>query len=69
MGLGSVLPVVGPFVNDTLWIGDRLVTPVDVGSGHLTHGPQMTRSVNPMLLLGVAAAATGRMRPNTSTLR
>ncbi|MFG1676143.1 hypothetical protein [Micromonospora sp. NPDC049282] len=29
---------------DTLWIGDCLVTPVDVGSGYLARGPQMARS-------------------------
>jgi len=53
---------------DTLWIGDRLVTPVDLGSGYLGRGPQMTRSLDPMLLLTVAAAATSRVRLNTSTL-
>ncbi len=53
---------------DTLWIGDRLVTPVDVDSGYLGQGPQMTRSLDPVLLLTVAAAATSRMRLNTSTL-
>ncbi|MGD9990686.1 TIGR03619 family F420-dependent LLM class oxidoreductase [Pseudonocardia sp.] len=53
---------------DTLWIGDRLVTPVDLDSGYLDRGPQMTRSLDPMLLLTVAAAATSRVRLNTSTL-
>jgi probable F420-dependent oxidoreductase len=53
---------------DTLWIGDRLVTPVDVDSGYLGHGPQMTRSLDPVLLLSIAAAATSRIRLNTSTL-
>src|ERR1700761_2310402 len=53
---------------DTLWVGDRLVTPVDVGSGYLAHGPQMARSLDPVLLLTIAAAATSRMRLNASTL-
>ena len=53
---------------DALWVGDRLVTPVDVGSNYLARGPQMARSLDPMLLLTVAAAATSRVRLNTSTL-
>ena len=53
---------------DTLWVGDRLVTPVDVDSGYLAHGPQMARSLDPVLLLTIAAAATSRMRLNASTL-
>jgi probable F420-dependent oxidoreductase len=53
---------------DTLWVGDRLVTPVDVDSSYLAHGPQMTRSLDPVLLWTVAAAATSRMRLNASTL-
>jgi alkanesulfonate monooxygenase SsuD/methylene tetrahydromethanopterin reductase-like flavin-dependent oxidoreductase (luciferase family) len=35
---------------DTLWVGDRLITPVDVDSSYLAHGPQMTRSLDPVLL-------------------
>ena len=53
---------------DALWIGDRLVTPVDVDSSYLARGPQMTRSLDPVLLWTVAAAATSRMRLNASTL-
>lgn len=53
---------------DTLWVGDRLVTPIDVGDDYLALGPQMTRSLDPVLLLTVAAAATSRMRLNASTL-
>ncbi|MEU4363528.1 TIGR03619 family F420-dependent LLM class oxidoreductase [Promicromonospora sp. NPDC023987] len=53
---------------DALWVGDRLVTPVDVGSSYLALGPQMARSFDPALLLTVAAAATSRVRLNTSTL-
>ncbi|MFQ6398584.1 TIGR03619 family F420-dependent LLM class oxidoreductase [Nocardia sp. KC 131] len=53
---------------DTLWVGDRLVTPVDMDSTYLTHGPQMGRYLDPVLLLTVAATATSRMRLNSSTL-
>lgn len=53
---------------DTLWVGDRLITPVDVDSSYLVHGPQMTRSLDPVLLWTVAAAATSRIRLNASTL-
>jgi probable F420-dependent oxidoreductase len=53
---------------DTLWVGDRLVTPVDMDSTYLTHGPQMGRYLDPLLLLTVAATATSRMRLVTSTL-
>jgi probable F420-dependent oxidoreductase len=53
---------------DTLWVGDRLVTPVDMDSTYLARGPQMGRSLDPVLLLTVAATATSRMRLNSSTL-
>ena len=53
---------------DTLWVGDRLVTPVDVDSSYLARGPQMTRSLDPVLLWTVAATATSRVRLNASTL-
>ena len=53
---------------DTLWVGDRLITPLDVDGGYLAHGPQMTRSLDPVLLWTVAAAATSRVRLNASTL-
>jgi hypothetical protein len=53
---------------DTVWVGDRLVTPVDVDSSYLAKGPQMARSLDPVLLWTVAAAATSRMRLNASTL-
>jgi hypothetical protein len=39
---------------DTLWVGDRLVTPVDMHSTYpgkeQPHPPQMTRYLDPMLL-------------------
>ncbi|MDT7803072.1 MAG: hypothetical protein QOI78_6505 [Actinomycetota bacterium] len=53
---------------DTLWVGDRLVTPVDMDSTYLTHGPQMGRYLDPVLLSTVAATATSRVRLNFSTL-
>jgi alkanesulfonate monooxygenase SsuD/methylene tetrahydromethanopterin reductase-like flavin-dependent oxidoreductase (luciferase family) len=53
---------------DTLWVGDRLITPVDVDSSYLAQGPQMGRSLDPVLLWTVAATATSRVRLNASTL-
>jgi hypothetical protein len=53
---------------DTLWVGDRLLTPVDLDSSYLARGPQMTRSLDPVLLWTVTAATTRRMRLNASTL-
>ncbi|TQC46684.1 hypothetical protein EEB14_24555 [Rhodococcus sp. WS4] len=60
--LGFVIPLSGPPSSaprpelvlggledlgyDTLWVGNRLVTPVDVDSSHLARGPQMTSSSN-----------------------
>jgi probable F420-dependent oxidoreductase len=57
---------------DTLWAGDRLVTPVDMHSTYpgseQPYPPQMTRYLDPVLLMTVAAAATSRVRLNFSTL-
>ncbi|MDQ0779816.1 alkanesulfonate monooxygenase SsuD/methylene tetrahydromethanopterin reductase-like flavin-dependent oxidoreductase (luciferase family) [Streptomyces aurantiacus] len=53
---------------DTLWVGDRLITSVDVDSSYLAKGPQMGRSLDPVLLWTVAATATSRVRLNASTL-
>src|ERR1700738_5372829 len=53
---------------DTLWVGDRLITPVEVDSSYLAQGPQMGRSLDPVLLWTVAATATSRVRLNASTL-
>ena len=43
---------------DTLWVGDRLVTPVDMHSTYpgreQPYPPQMTRYLDPMLLWTVA---------------
>ena len=57
---------------DTLWVSDRLVTPVDMQS-HLSgkeqpSPPQMTRNLDPVLLWTIAATATSRVRLNSSTL-
>jgi probable F420-dependent oxidoreductase len=57
---------------DTLWVGDRLVTPVDMHSTYpgkeQPYPPQMTRYFDPVLLWTVAATATSRVRLNSSTL-
>ena len=57
---------------DTLWVGDRLVTPVDMHSTYpgkeQPYPPQMTRYLDPVLLWTVAATATNRVRLNASTL-
>src|ERR1700752_4371829 len=57
---------------DTLWVGDRLVTPVDMHSVYpgkeQPYPPQMTRYLDPVLLWTVAATATSRVRLNASTL-
>lgn len=57
---------------DTLWVGDRLVTPVEMHSVYpgkeQPYPPQMTRYLDPVLLWTVAATATRRVRLNASTL-
>ena len=57
---------------DTLWVSDRLVTPVDMQSTYpgkeQPYPPQMTRNLDPVLLWTVAATATSRVRLNASTL-
>jgi probable F420-dependent oxidoreductase len=57
---------------DTLWVGDRLVTPVDMQATYpgkeQPYPAQMTRYLDPVLLWTVAAAATSRVRLNASTL-
>ncbi|WP_139830794.1 TIGR03619 family F420-dependent LLM class oxidoreductase [Mycobacterium paraense] len=57
---------------DTLWVGDRLVTPVEMHSTYpgkeQPYPPQMTRYLDPVLLWTVAATATSRIRLNSSTL-
>lgn len=57
---------------DTLWVGDRLVTPVEMHSTYpgkeQPYPPQMTRYLDPVLMLTVAATATSRVRLNSSTL-
>ncbi|TQR87459.1 TIGR03619 family F420-dependent LLM class oxidoreductase [Mycobacterium hodleri] len=57
---------------ETLWVGDRLVTPVNMNSTYpgkeQPYPPQMTRYLDPVLLWTVAAAATSRVRLNASTL-
>ncbi|WP_068175832.1 TIGR03619 family F420-dependent LLM class oxidoreductase [Mycobacterium sp. UM_CSW] len=57
---------------DTLWVGDRFVTPVDMHSTYpgkeQPYPPQMSRYLDPVLLWTVAATATSRVRLNASTL-
>ncbi|MFG1643479.1 TIGR03619 family F420-dependent LLM class oxidoreductase [Amycolatopsis sp. NPDC049252] len=67
-GLGAFCRELEDLGYDTLWVGDRLVTPVDMDRTYLTHGPQMGRYLDPLLLLTAAATATGRIRLNFSTL-
>ncbi|WP_405945232.1 TIGR03619 family F420-dependent LLM class oxidoreductase [Streptomyces sp. NBC_01020] len=57
---------------DTLWVGDRLVQPVEMHSTYpgreQPYPPQMKRYLDPVLLWTVAATATSRVRLNASTL-
>jgi probable F420-dependent oxidoreductase len=57
---------------DSLWVADRLVTPVAPQTPYPgTEQPyprQMTRYLDPLLLWTVAATATSRVRLNASTL-
>ena len=57
---------------DSLWVADRLVTPVAPGTAYpgveQPYPPQMTRYLDPVLLWTVAATATSRVRLNASTL-
>jgi probable F420-dependent oxidoreductase len=57
---------------DSLWVADRLVTPVAPRTPYpgkdQPFPPQMTRYLDPVLLWTVAATATSRVRLNASTL-
>ncbi|MFC9396184.1 TIGR03619 family F420-dependent LLM class oxidoreductase [Streptomyces sp. NPDC057027] len=59
---------------DSLWVGDRALTPVDPGDlypGHTPENPyphQYKTFLDPLTVLTVAATATGRARLGTSTL-
>jgi probable F420-dependent oxidoreductase len=57
---------------DTLWVSDRLVTPVEMQATYpgkeQPYPPQMTRNLDPLLLWTIAATATSRVRLNSSTL-
>jgi len=57
---------------DSLWVADRLVTPVAPQTPYpgkqQPYPPQMTRNLDPLLLWTVAATATSRVRLNSSTL-
>lgn len=71
-GLGAFCRGLEDLGYDTLWVGDRLVTPVDMHSTYpgkeQPYPPQMTRYLDPVLLWTVAATATSRVRLNSSTL-
>jgi probable F420-dependent oxidoreductase len=57
---------------DSLWVADRLVTPVAPQTPYpgkqQPFPPQMTRNLDPLLVWTVAATATSRVRLNASTL-
>jgi probable F420-dependent oxidoreductase len=57
---------------DSLWVADRLVTPVAPQTPYpgrqQPYPPQMTRYLDPLLVWTVAATATSRVRLNSSTL-
>jgi probable F420-dependent oxidoreductase len=57
---------------DSLWVADRLVTPVAPRTPYpgreQPFPPQMTRNLDPLLLWTAAATATSRVRLNASTL-
>ncbi|MEV0503534.1 LLM class flavin-dependent oxidoreductase, partial [Streptomyces spectabilis] len=59
---------------DSLWVGDRSLTPVapsDLYPGHTPENPypaEYKTFMDPLTVLTVAAAATGRVRLGTSTL-
>jgi alkanesulfonate monooxygenase SsuD/methylene tetrahydromethanopterin reductase-like flavin-dependent oxidoreductase (luciferase family) len=71
-GLGAFCRELEDLGYDTLWVGDRLVTPVDMHSTYpgkeQPYPPQMTRYLDPVLLWTVAATSTSRVRLNASTL-
>jgi probable F420-dependent oxidoreductase len=67
-GLSSFCRELEDLGYDTLWVGDRLITPVAMDPGYLALGPQMGRHLDPVLLWTVAAAATSRIGLNASTL-
>ena len=71
-GLSAFCRALEDLGHDTLWVADRLVTPVDMQATYpgkeQPYPPQMTRNLDPVLLWTVAATATSRVRLNASTL-
>jgi len=71
-GLASFCRLIESFGYDSLWVADRLVTPVAPQTPYpgkqQPYPPQMTRNLDPVLLWTVAATATSRVRLNASTL-
>ncbi|MFC8824185.1 LLM class flavin-dependent oxidoreductase [Streptomyces sp. NPDC057137] len=57
---------------DSLWVGDRLLTPVEPSDEHVgepkPYPPKVTYSADPLALLTAAAAATSTIRLGSSTM-
>jgi len=72
VGLASFCRGLEDLGYDSLWVADRLVTPVAPQTPYpgepQPFPPQMTRNLDPLLLWTVAATATSRIRLNASTL-
>jgi probable F420-dependent oxidoreductase len=72
VGLSAFCRGVEDLGYDSLWVADRLVTPVAPQTPYpgkeQPYPPQMTRYLDPVLLWTVAATATSRVRLNASTL-
>ena len=72
VGLGTYCRTLEELGYDSLWIGDRFITPVAPQTPYpgreQPYPPQMKRNLDPMLLWTVAATATSRVRLNASTL-
>lgn len=71
-GLSSFCRWIEELGYDSLWVADRLVTPVAPHTPYpgkqQPFPPEMTRALDPLLLWTVAATATSRVRLNASTL-
>jgi probable F420-dependent oxidoreductase len=86
--LGLALPQFGPLADatriaafaataeqlgyDSLWVGDRLLTPVEPSDPYpgreQPYPPEFTTGLDPLITLAVAAASTSRVRLSSSTL-
>jgi probable F420-dependent oxidoreductase len=88
MQIGLALPQLGPAGDpagvarfarttealgyDSLWVGDRLLTPVDPSDLYPAepkpYPPEFTSAADPLIIWAAAAAATSRVRLGSSTL-